>query len=36
MIVLANSLQNVSKLRKLTLNSNPKIGDAGKIYRSNA
>ncbi|KAI8640420.1 hypothetical protein BD408DRAFT_419868 [Parasitella parasitica] len=29
MMVLANSLQNVSKLRKLTLNSNPEIGDAG-------
>ncbi|KAL9554111.1 hypothetical protein MBANPS3_002977 [Mucor bainieri] len=27
-MVLANSLQNASKLRKLTLNSNPNIGDA--------
>ncbi|KAL9548539.1 hypothetical protein PS6_006549 [Mucor atramentarius] len=30
-MVLANSLQNVSKLRKLTLNSNPDIGDAGMV-----
>ncbi|CAO3611790.1 unnamed protein product [Mucor fragilis] len=35
-MVLANSLQSASKLRKLTLNSNPEIGDAGMILLNGA
>ncbi|OAD01886.1 hypothetical protein MUCCIDRAFT_163837 [Mucor lusitanicus CBS 277.49] len=35
-MVLANSLQNASKVRKLTLNSNPDIGDAGMILLNGA
>ncbi|KAK4509752.1 phosphate transporter (Pho88) [Mucor velutinosus] len=35
-MILANNLQDASKLRKLTLNSNPDIGDAGMILLNGA